>query len=179
MQCRTTCSKNQQRIKGPFSFVLFESSFTSVSTVSRGHPSLVSLGITQPDNLDQEKRTDSSIVCFFGSGRRISPPLFVARLLFIFFVWLKTESSLTIYNCNSVTCVRPYWQSTVYIYCWKWKKFLVPRCLFWRLSKFWTPCFSLVHYTFKISLLPKNFVKFHKCGHCTYLYYYFLYSTFL
>jgi hypothetical protein len=30
-------------LKGPLSFVLFESPFTSVSTVSRGHPSLVSL----------------------------------------------------------------------------------------------------------------------------------------
>jgi hypothetical protein len=29
--------------KGPLSFVFFESPFTSVSTVSRGHPSLVSL----------------------------------------------------------------------------------------------------------------------------------------
>jgi hypothetical protein len=29
--------------EGPLSFVLFESPFTSVSTVSRGHPSLVSL----------------------------------------------------------------------------------------------------------------------------------------
>jgi hypothetical protein len=34
----------QQPIQeGPLSFVLFESPFTSVSAVSRGHPSLVSL----------------------------------------------------------------------------------------------------------------------------------------
>jgi hypothetical protein len=31
---------------GPLSFVLFESSFTSVSTVNMGHPTLVSLAIT-------------------------------------------------------------------------------------------------------------------------------------
>jgi hypothetical protein len=34
--------------KGPLSFVLFESSFASVSTVSRGHPSLVSMCTTAP-----------------------------------------------------------------------------------------------------------------------------------
>ncbi len=34
---------NEPTKKGPLSFVLFESPFTSVSTVSRGHPSLVSL----------------------------------------------------------------------------------------------------------------------------------------
>jgi hypothetical protein len=34
---------NEPTKKGPLSFVLFESPYTSVSTVSRGHPSLVSL----------------------------------------------------------------------------------------------------------------------------------------
>jgi hypothetical protein len=34
---------NEPTKAGPLSFVLFESPFTSVSTVSRGHPSLVSL----------------------------------------------------------------------------------------------------------------------------------------
>jgi hypothetical protein len=34
---------NEQTKEGPLSFVLFESPFTLVSTVSRGHPSLVSL----------------------------------------------------------------------------------------------------------------------------------------
>ncbi len=36
---------NEPTKKGTLSFVLFESPFTSVSTVSRGHPSLVSLAI--------------------------------------------------------------------------------------------------------------------------------------
>jgi hypothetical protein len=35
---------NEPSKKGPLSFVLFESPITSISTVSRGHPSLVSLG---------------------------------------------------------------------------------------------------------------------------------------
>jgi hypothetical protein len=36
----------EQTKEEPLSFVLFEYPFTSVSTVSRGHPSLVSLVIT-------------------------------------------------------------------------------------------------------------------------------------
>ncbi len=39
----TTSSMNQTR-EGPLSFVLFESPFASVSTVSRGHPSLAVVG---------------------------------------------------------------------------------------------------------------------------------------
>jgi hypothetical protein len=39
----TTSPMNQPTKKGFLSFVIFESPFTSVSTVSRGHPSLVSL----------------------------------------------------------------------------------------------------------------------------------------
>jgi hypothetical protein len=38
---------NEPTKKGPLLFVLFESPFTSVSTVSRGHPSPVSLAGTQ------------------------------------------------------------------------------------------------------------------------------------
>jgi hypothetical protein len=38
---------NEPTKKGPLSFVLFESPFTSVSTVSRGRPSLVSLEYTK------------------------------------------------------------------------------------------------------------------------------------
>jgi hypothetical protein len=34
---------NEPTKKGPISFVLYESPFTTVSKVSRGHPSLVSL----------------------------------------------------------------------------------------------------------------------------------------
>jgi hypothetical protein len=34
---------NEQTKEGPLSFILSESPFTSVSTVSRGHPSLASL----------------------------------------------------------------------------------------------------------------------------------------
>jgi hypothetical protein len=40
---------NKPTKEGPLLFVLFESPFTSVSTVSRGHPSLVSL----PETIDQ------------------------------------------------------------------------------------------------------------------------------
>jgi hypothetical protein len=38
---------NEPIKEGPLSFVLFESTFTSVSTVNRGHPSLVSLVVRQ------------------------------------------------------------------------------------------------------------------------------------
>jgi hypothetical protein len=38
---------NEPTKKGPLSFAFFESLFTSVSTVSRGHPSLVSLSPTK------------------------------------------------------------------------------------------------------------------------------------
>jgi hypothetical protein len=34
---------NEPAKEGPLSFALFESPFTSISTVNRGHPSLVSL----------------------------------------------------------------------------------------------------------------------------------------
>jgi hypothetical protein len=40
---------NEPTKEGPLSFVLFESPFTSVSTVSRGHPSLVSLATPSPN----------------------------------------------------------------------------------------------------------------------------------
>jgi hypothetical protein len=40
---------NNSTKEGPLSFVLFEFPFTSVSTVCRGHPSLVSL----PETIDQ------------------------------------------------------------------------------------------------------------------------------
>jgi hypothetical protein len=41
---KVPCIRTTEPTKeGPLSFVLFESPFTSVSTVSRGHPSLVSL----------------------------------------------------------------------------------------------------------------------------------------
>jgi hypothetical protein len=43
ISCTGTTSPNYQTKEEPLSFVLFESPFTSVSTVSRGHPSLVSL----------------------------------------------------------------------------------------------------------------------------------------
>jgi hypothetical protein len=39
---------NEPTKEGPLSFVLFESQFTSVSTVSRGHPSQVSLAKSHP-----------------------------------------------------------------------------------------------------------------------------------
>jgi hypothetical protein len=38
---------NELTKEGTLSFVLFETSFTSVSTVCRGHPSLVSLGLAK------------------------------------------------------------------------------------------------------------------------------------
>jgi hypothetical protein len=37
---------NEPTKEGPISFVLFEAPFTAVSTVSRGHPSLVSQGVS-------------------------------------------------------------------------------------------------------------------------------------
>jgi len=37
---------NEPNKEGPLSYVLFESPFTSVSTVSRGHPSIISLSRT-------------------------------------------------------------------------------------------------------------------------------------
>jgi hypothetical protein len=40
---------NEPTKKEPLSFVLFESPFTSVSTVRRGHPSLVSLDVTSAE----------------------------------------------------------------------------------------------------------------------------------
>ncbi len=40
---------NEPTKKGPLSFVLIESLFFSVSTVSRDHPSLVSLLVTDPN----------------------------------------------------------------------------------------------------------------------------------
>ncbi len=46
ISCTCTTSPTNQQRQDPLSFVLFESSFTSVSTVSRGHhPSLVSLAM--------------------------------------------------------------------------------------------------------------------------------------
>ncbi len=42
---------NKPTKEGPLSFVLFESPFTSVSTASRGHPSLVSLLQAKPSSL--------------------------------------------------------------------------------------------------------------------------------
>jgi hypothetical protein len=43
ISCTYHGKPNKPTKEGPLSFVLFESPFTSVSTVSRGHPSLVSL----------------------------------------------------------------------------------------------------------------------------------------
>ncbi len=49
---------NEPTMEGSLSFLLFEFPFTSVSTVSRGHPSLVSLSNTLPP---------SSNVCLHGA----------------------------------------------------------------------------------------------------------------
>jgi hypothetical protein len=43
---------NEATEEEPLSFVLFESPFASVSTVSRGHPSLVSLGGSGKESLE-------------------------------------------------------------------------------------------------------------------------------
>jgi hypothetical protein len=45
-QPSTEQKPNEPSKEGPLSFVFFESPFTSISTVSRGHPSLVSLDKT-------------------------------------------------------------------------------------------------------------------------------------
>ncbi len=46
--CRQKSKPNKPTKEGPLSFVLFESPFTSVSTVSSGHPSLISLMARSP-----------------------------------------------------------------------------------------------------------------------------------
>jgi hypothetical protein len=53
---------NEPTKEVPLSFVLFESPFSSVSTVSRGHPSLVSLVATTPYSHRGMKRTRGLVV---------------------------------------------------------------------------------------------------------------------
>jgi hypothetical protein len=51
---------NETAKEGPLTFVLFESPFTSVSTVTRGHSSLVSLVSTAFVNLREKSYIDVS-----------------------------------------------------------------------------------------------------------------------
>jgi hypothetical protein len=53
---------NEPTKEGPLSFLLFESLFASVSTVSRGHPSLVSL-VHSSCSLSSCSRPSTSLPC--------------------------------------------------------------------------------------------------------------------
>ncbi len=73
---------NEPTKKGPLSFVLFESPFTWFSTVSRGHPSLVSLDTPHQHleylgGISQARLEDvlcqSSALSFRNMDRRLSP----------------------------------------------------------------------------------------------------------
>jgi hypothetical protein len=58
----------QRTKKVPLSIVLFESPFTSVSTVSMGHPSLISLGNT----VKSSKQFPNPSACYFNIEIKLS-----------------------------------------------------------------------------------------------------------
>jgi hypothetical protein len=58
---------NELTKEGPFSFVLFESPFTSVSTDSRSHSSLPSLVHINPPPLKMRRTKKTFPLLFFGS----------------------------------------------------------------------------------------------------------------
>ncbi len=68
---------NEPTKKGPLSFVLFESPLASVSTVNRGHPSLVSLSLVLAIMLpcEEEKKYCFHILCNCRSKDRTTSPL--------------------------------------------------------------------------------------------------------
>jgi hypothetical protein len=73
-------------MEGPFACVLFESPFTSISTVSSGHPSLVSLVSTIQTTAKSVVFFSNPVHCLSLSCRTIpylcSPPAFI-----FFFFW--------------------------------------------------------------------------------------------